>query len=255
MSDSWPPLDTHAHIDSDIDPTELVALKAVVFAATRSLAEFEKTVARSDPVTVWGVGVHPGVPQAVEAFTPRRFRAAIAKTPIVSEIGLDGRSAVPMARQLHVFDQILEVLGGEPRIVSVHSAGATAEVLDVLEQRPVPGIVLHWWRGTPGQTARAVALGCRFSINETERRRPAVVAHVPGNLVLTETDYPFASAAPGGPGDVAPVEAILADHNHMTQADVRREIWINMAALVADTATIELFGDRLQRMLSATADR
>ena len=43
------PLDTHAHIEPDIAPAELVALRSCIVAVTRTLSEYETTRSRSDP--------------------------------------------------------------------------------------------------------------------------------------------------------------------------------------------------------------
>ena len=78
MSRALPPLDLHAHIDPDVPPRELEALGAVVFAATRSLTEYTRTTARSDAVTIWGLGCHPAVPEAqAQVSEQTRFAAAL----------------------------------------------------------------------------------------------------------------------------------------------------------------------------------
>ena len=250
MSESWPPLDAHAHIEPEIDPTELLALRAAIFAATRTLEEFESAQGRADPITVWGVGVHPKVPAAFETFSIERFERSIDRSPLVSEVGLDRNSSVPLSTQGHVLAQILRALRGRPRIVSMHSVGATAEVLDLIEEHAPVGVVLHWWRGTEAQTARAVELGCRFSINRSDSRYPAVIGRVPANRILTETDYPHGSGPRAVPGDVGTIEKALAEHSQATVDQVRRTIWANIAMLVAETDTWALFDDPLHRMLT-----
>ena len=68
MSRQLPPLDLHAHVDVGVGARDLEGLGAVVFAATRSLDESAAALTRSDAVTVWGIGCHPGVPAAVDRF-------------------------------------------------------------------------------------------------------------------------------------------------------------------------------------------
>ena len=94
-----PSLDMHAHIDVAIDPSELTALNAVVFAACRSLDEANVALARQDVRTVWGTGCHPGLVGAQKAFTADRFRDHLLRTPYVAELGLDGKSRVPLTTQ------------------------------------------------------------------------------------------------------------------------------------------------------------
>ena len=66
----------HAHVDVTIDARELVALRAVIFAASRSLNESKTALDRQpgDQLTVWGLGVHPAskLPSKGSASTPLR---------------------------------------------------------------------------------------------------------------------------------------------------------------------------------------
>lgn len=212
MSPALPPLDLHAHVKTTIPARDLERLGAVVFAATRSLEEFGSTQRRRDAVTIWGVGCHPGDQAAQRDFDRDRFASLARTTAFVSEVGLDGRSRVPMATQLETFRAILQVVSASPRIVSIHSGSAHAQVLDALSDNPQKGAVLHWWRGTPAQTARAVDLGCWFSVNAANMKYPESVAVIPLDRILTETDHPSgdrASTAPRQPGSVDDVEASL----------------------------------------------
>lgn len=74
------------------------------------------------------------------------------------------------------------------------------------------GVIRHWWRGDPVETAHAVKLGCYFSINSAELRRPAVIGCVPWDRILPETDHPYGNH--GGrpaPGQVDRVEHAIAE--------------------------------------------
>src|SRR5260221_8868927 len=94
------PLDTHAHIEPDIAPTEVPALRSCVFAVTRRLSEYAKTRERPDTSVVWGAGCHPGLAREVKSFSAARMRDAIATTPLIGEVGLDGAARTPMESQL-----------------------------------------------------------------------------------------------------------------------------------------------------------
>lgn len=253
MSSDWPPLDVHAHVETSIHPAKLLALRAVLLAATRSIVEFESTTERDDPVTTWGVGAHPGIQTSVNGFDAKDFRAALARTPVVSEVGLDARSPVPMREQQRVLHEILDLVDKEARIVSVHSAGSTREALDVVEEHATRGLILHWWRGAPAETARAVALGCWFSINPAELQRPSVLGMVPWDRLLTETDHPYGNrSAPSIPGGVSAIEEAIATRLGTTLPLVRGGLWGNLARLVEMTGTLELFGDRIRRIIEVS---
>jgi TatD DNase family protein len=245
------PIDVHAHIKADIAAADLVELRALVFAATRSLDEAEQALRRSDPSTVWGVGCHPGLVGVQKAFDRARFAELIAKTPYVSEVGLDGSSRVPMGTQRATFEAILAVLQVNQRITSIHSYDATEAVLDCLAARPVQGAVLHWWLGDAHQTQRAIGLGCYFSINASMLRRPELLDRLPLDRLLTETDHPFGHRSGGRgrrPGQVDDVERALAQLHGLNQDELRLALWRNLAALVHLTRC----GMRLPRQARVT---
>jgi TatD DNase family protein len=250
-----PPLDLHAHVKPTIAPRELEQLGAVVFVATRSLHEFHQTQKRRDSVTIWGVGAHPGVERAQRDFDPDVFAEAIKSTAFVSEVGLDGRSKVPMALQEQTFREVLRAVSAKPRIVSIHSSGASGKVLDALSEVPVRGAVLHWWRGTAAQTARAIELGCWFSINLAGMKYPSDVALIPINRVLIETDHPSGdrgASEPRQPGSVGGVESALALVYGVTSAEIRTQVWRNFADLVDDAGVLGLLPAAVRRMTEAS---
>lgn len=238
MRSPLPPLDAHAHIEPTIAPAELTKLRAVVFAVTREPREWEAARRRNDRTTVWGVGCHPGVPAALGAFDPDQFSDAIADAPLVGEVGVDGRSKVPMARQREVLDRILAMVGENPRPVSLHSVNAADAVLDALRKRPVPGAILHWWRGSAAQTETAVEMGCFFSLNGAEVKNPKVLDLLPRDRVLTETDFPHSrrsDRAANRPGQVDTIEKALAVSWGEDLYGVRTQIWANLRALLDAT--------------------
>jgi TatD DNase family protein len=233
-----PPIDMHAHIELDISPGDLLELGSLVFAATRSLDEAERALKRSDPWTIWGVGCHPGLVGVQKAFDETRFANLITRTPYVGEVGLDGKSRVPMDTQRTTLDAILSALHESPRLTSIHSFAATDAVLECLTARPICGAVLHWWLGDREQTARAIGLGCYFSVNASMLRRPDLLASLPLDRVLAETDHPFGDRSGGRgsrPGRVEDVERALARVHGVEPDDVRREMWRNLAELVRST--------------------
>jgi len=249
-----PPIDAHAHIDTAIDERDLRALRAVVFAVTREPAEWDAAVARRDRHCVWGLGCHPGVPRAFETFDIHRFKQLLGRAPLVGEVGLDGRSKVPMDRQRRVFAAVLRELAEEPRPVTIHSVGASAEVLEELRECPVTGAVLHWWRGSPKQTREAVELGCFFSLNGAEAARPKVLADVPRERVLTETDFPHTQRqddAARRPGIVSTIERGLGAQWHLEPEAVRWQVWSNLRTLLADTNAARLMPRGVQTTLLA----
>lgn len=248
-----PPVDLHAHIDPGIDPQELTALEATIFAVTRTLDEADIAVTRPSERTVWGVGIHPKLAKAHKQFNPARFRELISRTCFVGEIGLDGTGRFSLERQLPTFHDLLQVLADTPRITSIHSAGATKEVLDALERTSIQGAVLHWWLGSRVETNRAVDLGCYFSLNPACTKRKEIMQSIPLDRVLTETDHPFGDrrSDPQRPGNVDRIESALARAHGMSRESLRRQVWQNLAKLVADTGCGTLIPRALRPLLAS----
>lgn len=251
-----PPIDMHAHIEPDVSPGDLLELGSLIFAATRSLDEAERALKRSDPWTIWGVGCHPGLVGAQKAFDAARFAELIARTPYVSEVGLDGKSRVPMDTQQATLDAIFATLQENSRLTSIHSFAATDAVLECLTARPIHGVVLHWWLGDREQTKQAVELGCYFSINASMLRKPELLASLPLERVLPETDHPFGDRSNGRgrrPGKVDDVECALARIHMLAPEGVRKETWRNFAELVRSTRCGALLPRPVRVALAAAA--
>lgn len=249
-----PGLDLHAHVDPNIDPRELSRL-GVVFAATRSLDEADTATKRDDDHTIWGVGCHPGLVGAHKGFDIERFASLITRTAFVSEIGLDGKSRVPLATQQATLDSILAILQQAPRIASLHSYGATDHVIAALERRPIKGAILHWWLGDAGETRRAVEMGCFFSVNASCVRRTDLLNLIPLDSLLTETDHPFGdrrSGAAARPGLVTTIEEALARQHGTAAAAIRATMWANLARLVSETGCAQLLPRAVRRQLIAS---
>lgn len=248
-----PALDLHAHVNTEIETSELRALQAVVFAVTRSLDEAEQALKRSDNTTIWGVGCHPGLVRVQKAFDAERFRTLAEATPYVGELGLDGASRVPMETQRHTLAVALGALQQNPRITSLHSYRATSEILSLIAEYPQPGLILHWWLGTERETVRAIELGCYFSVNRSSVRRRALLSRIPLDRVLPETDHPFGDKGrgPRRPGEIGQVEAAIAEVHDLNTEEIRMRTWQTLASIVQETRTGRLLPERVRRQLAA----
>lgn len=235
MSQALPPLDLHSHIDIGIAPQLLESLGSVVFVATRSPGEYEQSHSRTDAVTVWGLGCHPGVASAMMSYDETRFAALLATTPFISEVGLDGNSSVPMDRQVEVFESILAQVAQTPRLLSVHSKRATRLTLDLIEKSGVRGVILHWWLGSEADTRRALGLACLFSVNRSMDVGKMKAAGVSLSSLLPETDHPSGNRSGDGlkqPGWTVDVEQAVAAIYGKTPEFVRQQFWHTLAEQV-----------------------
>lgn len=248
------PLDAHAHIEPDIASSELVLLRSCVVAVTRSLDEYRRVARRDDASVAWGVGCHPGLARAVRDFDPDSFRAALASSAIVGEVGLDGASKVSLNAQQDVLTQVFSALETTPRLVSVHSYRATKPVLHLLEQHQPKGVILHWWLGDHDDTTRAVELGAYFSVNAAQATRWSALPVVPSDRILTETDHPFGDrreSPPQRPGNVQLAERRIGQLLDKPPAEVRSMTWRNLRGLVDELDLHDLLPRQFQVQLLA----
>jgi TatD DNase family protein len=199
---------------------------------TRSLDEAEDVAARQDRGLTWGLGVHPGVASARASFDPDRLRALLPHFAIVGEVGLDRRAV----RQdgLRVFTDVLQACIDQPVLISVHSAGRTADVVDMIERHQHPGLILHWFLGNSEQLARALSVGAYFSVNTA--MSVETLSAIPRDRILPETDFPARRIRARLPGAIEPLEGKLSALWGDALVDVRSQLWHNLKTVAVDPA-------------------
>jgi len=96
------------------------------------------------------------------------FKELLNTTSYIGEIGLDfsreGYKTKDM--QMRVLFQILSMLKGSTKIVSVHSRQAEKEVLSLLQRNSIKNAVFHWYTGSIGLMDEIISCGYYFSVNE-----------------------------------------------------------------------------------------
>ncbi|MBU1235411.1 MAG: TatD family hydrolase [Gammaproteobacteria bacterium] len=124
--------------------------------------------------------------------------------------------------------------------MTVHSIRAAKAVLDHIEAYLPPSqgmVVLHWFAGSKAEAKRAVEMGCYFSINASmldNERHAAMVAAIPVDRLLTETDGPFTKTAerPSKPVDVAVVVEALGRLHAMSARTFATTVRSNLRRLL-----------------------
>lgn len=245
-----PTFDAHAHIATDVTSDQVRELgHSYTFAVTRSLAEAHHVPTRYAHKLTWGAGVHPGVATAQANYDESTFAALLPRFSLVGEIGLD-RRAGHLDKQAKTLASILHVAAEEPVLLSLHSNGATTLLVDLLEKRPHPGTILHWWTDDGPALDRAVATGAYFSVNAAMHLN--IIGRLPIDRVLTETDYPARRAGGRKPGDTRRIESILATTWALPEIEVRRRIWANLRRLATSAGALdrlpEALVDRLEHV-------
>jgi TatD DNase family protein len=219
-----------------------------VFAVTRDLDEAEAVTHRHDGKLVWGIGVHPGVPDALAAYDPDRLRALLPQFAFIGEVGLDRRTPLDNGRA--VFADILAACSHQPVLISVHSTGRVPAVLDEIEKRRHPGVILHWFTGTPRDLSRALEMKLHFSVNSA--MNDTLLQAIPQDRVLPETDFPARKVRAQRPGHVDTLEERLSGLWNESVRDVRYRLWRNLKRLAIDSGSIETLPERTADIIVAT---
>ncbi len=217
-------IDFHCHLDLYSDPHAVAAeatargvyvlsvtTTPTAFAGTRALAPVGSRIRTA-------LGLHPEI-AAEREHELRLFEELLPHTRYVGEVGLDGSRPHrdTLDRQGGILTEILALsanAGG--KIISLHSRGAAAAVLDVISIEPRAGVcVLHWFNGSSRQVRRASEMECWFSVGynmlTSERGRDAVAA-MPRDRIIPETDGPFGFRGdrPAWPWEATEIIPLLA---------------------------------------------
>lgn len=240
-------IDFHTHLDLFADPSELIReaqlRSAGILSVTTTPSAWTGTIRLADGYSVvrTALGLHPQL-----ARERRRelalFDRHVGETRFVGEVGLDGspEHKNSWSDQEDVFMHILrssQEAGG--KIISIHSRRAATAVLDVLEKVMESGntYVLHWFSGTQRELGRAITLGCWFSVGPamlSGAKGRSLVAQMPFNRILLETDGPFTQAqnAVLKPWDIDLVYPFLSRTFGVEPDEARNRIDLNELAVV-----------------------
>jgi len=238
-------VDTHCHLDLYSDPVKILdgARETVVVVATELPSRYRLQAVRfrGDRRVRVALGLHPLRAATASALEVGQLVRQLANTEYVGEVGLDfsthGKNT--KTAQLRVFDRLLAQPALRHKVVTVHSRGAEAVVIQRLRTAGVAAI-LHWYTGPLGLIEEALAAGLYFSINpamlRSEKGRK-VVATVPRNRALTESDGPFAKSHGhrAGPADMRALVSDLATVWGTGPQDARDQVYDNLADLYAAT--------------------
>lgn len=216
-----PLLDTHCHLDLYPDVQSVIRRVresgAYVIAVTNTPSVFHQLVSLTTdaPRVRVALGLHPELAAQRQAELPL-FECLLAETRYVGEVGLDYVTTDRNARatQRRVFERILRACAAAgDKVLTVHSRRAADDVVDCFGAAYPGRWILHWYSGSPRTLNRALGAGACVSVNtamlRSERGR-SLVAGVPPDRILTETDGPFIDNDRGAQAEPADLTATLA---------------------------------------------
>lgn len=250
MSDEVPSggVDFHCHLDlypnfeAAITKAEAARVYTLTVTTTPKAWPRNHELTRGTRYVRAALGLHPQL-VAERVGELALWERHLPETRYVGEVGLDSgpRFYKSLDAQKQVFRAVLErcaEAGG--KILSVHSVRSVQAVLEMIE-RHLPQdrgtVVLHWFTGTKAEARRAAALGCYFSINaemmRSDRGR-ALVAELPLDRILTETDGPFTQidGRPAAPADAPKAVIAIAHARKLDPSVIDRAIQSNLKTLL-----------------------
>lgn len=244
---SW--VDFHCHLDLYKDHGTLISECDQAAVATLAVTTTPKAWPRNRDMALnsshvrVALGLHPQLVAEREAELAL-FHRYLPETRYVGEVGLDAspRFYGSFEAQERVFEAVLRGCAEHgDKILSIHSLRCVSKVLSHIE-RNLPAdrgrTVLHWFTGTMAESRRAVDLGCYFSINAEMVKSPrhrAIIATLPLERLLTETDGPFTESEgrPSRPRDVTLAVRDLASVLNLEVGEIGQKIISNLASLVS----------------------
>jgi len=263
-------VDTHCHLDFeryDEDRPSVIsrARDAGLVAIINPAIDVKNSVvvcdlAAAEDLVYAAVGIHPNSTASFEPGQVEVIRALAGRDKVVAigEIGLDYyRDWSPPPQQRRAFEAQLALAAELGLPVIIHNREASDDVLDVLaawvnglvgplSERPG---VLHSFSAPPEAAQRALELGFYIGITGPVTFKKAgalrqVVAEVPADRLLVETDGPFLTPHPfrgkrNEPAYVSYVADRIAAVRQTTLDAVARQTSANAA---------RLFGLRLEEV-------
>lgn len=240
-------VDFHCHLD--LYPDHLAAVQCAESAGVFTLAVTttprawprNHELAQGTRHVRAALGLHPQI-VGERANEVSLWDKYLPETRYVGEVGLDAgpRFYKSFDLQKEIFEHVLRSCAkAGNKILSVHSIRSTKAVLDHIETY-LPTrqgkVVLHWFTGNKMEATRAIEMGCYFSINAAmlaNERHASMVAAIPLDRLLTETDGPFTKTVgrPSVPADVGLVVEGLARVHKLPSAEFAMRILGNLRKL------------------------
>jgi len=249
MSTNEPLVDAHCHIDLFERPAEIVAAaerdRVYTIAVTNAPSVFEHTqnLVRGSRYVRAALGLHPEL-VATHAKELSRFLSYISRTRYIGEVGLDYVTSDQenRASQRKVFGSILGLCAeAGSKVLTIHSRRAAKDVIAAIGESFPGKAIMHWFTGTRKELEKAIRVGLYFSVNPamaSSERGKLLVAAMPPERVLTETDGPFVQIQNrrATPADVKAVLPILASMWQIDVPTVQARLIANFRRLLEDAS-------------------
>ena len=194
-------IDVHCHFDMAKDPEKYISdnekRQIITIGMTNLPSHFQMGVnhVRRYKHIRLALGLHP-LRAKEHAKEYSKFRQYIDETSYIGEVGLDfsreGFSTKDV--QIKSFKFVLDCIRTKNKILSLHSRRAEKETLEMLIEKGIENAIFHWYSGSLNVLRNIANSGFFFSINsamiQSDNGRK-IIAEIPKELILTETDFPY----------------------------------------------------------------
>ena len=195
-------IDTHCHFDMMSEPERYIKEAEergdIIIGMTNLPSHFRMGMGHVQGFKHirLALGMHPQLvsPDTIREMT--LFKELVDETSYIGEIGLDFSRAFHPNRDMQIdcLRQILAILKGKNKIISVHSCRAEKELLELLTEYEIRNVVWHWYSGPVSLMDQILKRGYYFSINEAMTLSPngrKIIENIPNDRLLLESDAPY----------------------------------------------------------------
>lgn len=242
-------IDAHAHLDHYQDDVlesvlaEIARRRILTLSNAMDVPSYQRTleIAQRCDLVLPSFGIHPWRAGDYIERLPE-LCPLIERSPILGEIGLDyhwveDETTYPIQR--YIFEFFLAGARKRDKLVNLHTKGAEAEVLHLLDQYQVQRVIVHWYSGPLDIFQQMVARGFYFTIGVEvlhSAHIQTLARTLPLNQLLTETDNPggleWLIGAPGLPHHLLEVVEALAELKQTSTEAIIQTVADNFARLV-----------------------
>jgi TatD DNase family protein len=246
-------IDVHMHLDRydlvgpgavDAAVAEIEQHRILTFSNSMDPDSYHRNLeiaARSDLVLPL-FGVHPwNAPSWADRLA--ELRAPAEASPMLGEVGLDFhfvQDAGAYGAQRQVLEFFLGVAREQDKVLQLHTKGAEAAVLELLDRYQIRRAIIHWYSGPLDLLRELIARGFYFTAGLEARHSDHVrdiAREIPLDRLLTETDNPGGPKGylgrPGTPVLIKQVVEGLAEAREVHPEVIRRAVQENLLRLLA----------------------
>lgn len=230
-------IDVHCHFDMAKNPEKYISdnekRRIITIGMTNLPSHFQMGVnhVRRYKYIRLALGLHP-LRAKEHAKEYSKFGQYINETSYIGEVGLDFSRAGYSTKEIQIksFEFVLDCIKTNNKILSLHSRRAEKETLEMLNEKRIKNAIFHWYSGSLSTLRNIINSGFFFSINSAmikSENGGKIIAEIPKELVLTETDYPYISNT-----NISEVHIFLAKHWKVAEADAEKIITDNFNRLL-----------------------